>query len=61
MATQGVSTFMNFNTLTGTYKADFTVNTAIDAPTVIYLNEEYYYPNGVRVTLQADDVKLDDS
>lgn len=61
MYTQGVPTFMNFNTNTGTYKAEFTLDTSIDASTQIYLNKEYYYPHGVYVDLYADDVKLEES
>lgn len=48
-ATQGVPTFQNFNMDTSEFNADFTVNTSIEAPTVLYLNKQYYYPNGVNI------------
>ena len=40
--TQGVLTQQSFDTKTATLKARFTVDTSIDAPTVIYQNSEYW-------------------
>lgn len=61
MATQGVPTFQGFNTYTGVFKADFTVDTSIDAPTVIYLNKEFYYPKSFRVHFEVDGNPIDES
>ena len=61
MATQGVQTFQNFNTYTGVFKADFTIDTTIDAPTVVYLNQQYFYPDGVVVSLHVDGEKVNAS
>jgi hypothetical protein len=36
---------IKFNTTTGEFRASFTVDTSINAPTVIYTSDEYYYPN----------------
>jgi hypothetical protein len=37
---------IKLNTTTGDFRASFTVNTAINAPTVIFTSDEYYYPKG---------------
>ena len=61
MVTQGVPTFQGFNTYTGVFRAEFTVDTSIDAPTVVYLNEQFYYPNSFRVSFEADGNPVDES
>jgi len=61
MVTQGVPTFQGFNTYTGVFKAEFTVDTSIDAPTVVYLNEEFYYPKSYRVQFEADGNPVNES
>lgn len=44
--------YLNFNTTTGTMRGVFTLDTSIDAETVVYLNTEYWYPNGFNVFFQ---------
>jgi hypothetical protein len=61
MTTQGVPTTFDFNTYTGEFKADFTIDTSVDAPSVMYLNKEFFYPHGYNVSLHIDGVKLDAS
>lgn len=46
MATQGVPSHMHFATETGAFTAKFTLEVTVDAPTIVYLNEDYWYPNG---------------
>ena len=57
MATQGEPTAMNFNSDTSAFTGTYTVNTDITAPTVVYLNSEYWYPNGYTYTLTANGTK----
>lgn len=57
MATQGQPTAMNFNSATSAFAASYTVDTGIAAPTVVYLNTEYWYPNGYTYTLAANGSK----
>lgn len=61
MAIQGVPTLQAFNTQTAVFKAEFTVDTSIDAPTIMYLNKEFYYPKSYRVTFEVDGSKIDES
>lgn len=42
---------MKFNSTTGIFNTVFTVNTDIEAPTVVYRSDEYYYPHGYTWTL----------
>lgn len=46
MATQGVPTSQNFSMETSAFSAEFIVNTKIDAPTIVYVNQPYYYESG---------------
>ena len=48
-ATQGVPTSMNFNTETGDFNASYRVDASIEAPTLIYTSEDFYYQNGYDV------------
>jgi len=57
MATQGEPTAMNFNSDTSAFAGAWTVNTDIKAPTVVYLNSEYWYPNGYTYTLSVNGAK----
>ena len=54
MATQGVPTLNHFDASTGRLDARFTLDTMVDAPTVIYLNEEYWYPNGYTYQIMVE-------
>lgn len=61
MATQGVVKAMNFNQDDSFFTGEFTVDTSIEAPTVIYTSAEFYYPRGKAVVLMANHVYLDAS
>ncbi len=54
-ATQGVPTSMNFDSITGDFVASFRADTKINAPTVIYTSELYYYKNGYDVKVLTTD------
>jgi len=45
---------MNFNTNSGNFKARYTLNKAVTGPTVVYLNEDYWYPNGYAWIVEID-------
>jgi hypothetical protein len=42
----------------GVFKAEMTLDTSVDAATIIYTNKEFYYPHGLDVTLKVDGKKL---
>ena len=42
---------MGFNTSTAVFGAEFTVDTSIDQPSVLYWNQDYYYPLGFNFKL----------
>lgn len=46
---------MNFNRANGNFTLSYLQNPAIQAPTEIYLNEDFYYSNGYTVTLSPSD------
>lgn len=46
MATQGQLTSMLFDTTTAAYETSYIADTSITAPTVVYLNADYWYPSG---------------
>lgn len=48
---------MTFDSKTAFFSSKYTVNTSIAAPTVVYLNTEYWYPDGYTYTLTANGVK----
>eukprot|EP01104_Vermistella_antarctica_P004518 TRINITY_DN14960_c0_g1_i1.p1 TRINITY_DN14960_c0_g1~~TRINITY_DN14960_c0_g1_i1.p1 ORF type:complete len:561 (-),score=78.10 TRINITY_DN14960_c0_g1_i1:15-1577(-) len=50
-ATAGVPSSMSFDSETGVFNFTYLINTTIAEPTIIYLNEEWYYPNGYSVTV----------
>jgi len=54
MATQGVPTLNAFDTETAGLIANWTLDANVDAPTVLYLNSEYWYPNGYTYTVSVD-------
>jgi len=58
MYSQGVPTKTEFNTQDSIYTAEIRLNTSIEAPTVVYCNGEYHYPNGHEVELKVDNVPL---
>ena len=41
--------YLNFNTTTGNFRGTFILDTSIDAETVVYVNTEYWYPDGFHV------------
>ena len=62
MSTQGVPTYQNFDMTTSSFSATFEVNTSINAQTVVYLNQKYYYPEGFNYTRSVPaDVDVSDS
>lgn len=58
MAAQGVPTLFNFDMESSAFEAEFTVDTSIQAPTILFASKEYYYPNGTQVTITVDGVEL---
>lgn len=48
-AIAGVPSVMKFNVEDGAFSLVFDINTSITQPTIIYLNEALYYPNGFMV------------
>jgi len=50
-AIQGVPVSMTFHSDTSLFTLTYELNTSIQAPTIIYLNEEWYYPNGFNIDL----------
>lgn len=55
-------TFSKFDTTNADYTSRFVVDTSIDAPTEIYLNEEYWYTlahNPYTFAVSMDGVDLD--
>lgn len=53
MTTQGVPTKFDFDMATSAFEAEFTVNTSITAPTVVFASKQYYYPNGTQVVVSV--------
>lgn len=53
-AFQGEGKSMRFDTNTGRFTTNYYLDTSIQAPTVIYLNEEYWYSNSYKVTVDAN-------
>lgn len=45
---------MHFNKFTGVFTATFIVDTNIQAPTDLYLNEDYFYKTGYFLKLTSD-------
>lgn len=58
MATQGVPTLFDFDMDTANFEAEFTVDTSIQAPTILFASKQYYYPNGTDVSITVDGVTL---
>lgn len=52
--TQGTPLKMHFNKFTGVFTATFIVDTNIQAPTDLYLNEDYFYKTGYFLKLTSD-------
>jgi len=53
-AIAGIPISMKFDSSTGYFYLVFKINTTIQAPTEIFLNEKFYYPNGFSVTISPD-------
>jgi len=52
--------------LNGTFVANYTLNTSIQAPTEVFFNEDVYYKDGYNLTVMinnapADDLEIDQS
>ena len=58
MYTQGVPTLNMFDMDSGVFLGEWTVDTQIRKPTVIYYSSEYYYANGVKYDVTIDGVRL---
>lgn len=52
--TQGTLQSVNYNRKTAVLTATFEVDTTIDAPTVVYFNQEYTFREGVNIDLSAN-------
>lgn len=52
---------MNFDMDSSDFEAEFTANFDINAPTVVYVNQPYYYPDGYNYTISAseDQIRVD--
>lgn len=50
-AIQGLPLLMDFNAETSEFQLIYNLDTTIQGPTVIFLNEKWYYPNGYQVRL----------
>jgi len=46
---------MRFSTETGRFSADYLLDKSIRAPTVVYINEDYWYKHGYKITVDAED------
>jgi hypothetical protein len=46
---------MDFDTVTATFKSRYTLSKAVTGATVVYLNDEYWYPNGFDYTVEIND------
>jgi len=57
-AAQGVPTKFLFNSTTGEFDAEFTIDTSIEEATIMYTSSDYWYPNGKDVTIAVDGVVL---
>ena len=58
MYTQGVPTLNMFDMDSGVFLGEWTVDTEISKPTVVYFSSEYYYANGVKYDVSIDGVRL---
>ena len=56
-ATQGLIGTMRFNSEIGRFVANVQINTKINAPTILYYNQQYYYQNGYNLLLLGEDGK----
>ena len=57
--TQGTPTEVNFNNDNGHFSYTFKVNTGIEAPTVLYMSEEYWYPAGFDISIKSSGQIID--
>ena len=49
---------MSFNVTTAYYTTTFTYNSDVNAPTVIFVSDEYYYSNGYKMTITVEGNEL---
>ena len=52
--TQGTLLSQNFNTNNSQFIAWIKVNTSVEAPSEIYLNTQYWYPDGFEILITQD-------
>ena len=52
--TQGTPQEMNFNEDSGNFSHKFMVDIGVKAPTVLYLNQSYYYPAGYDIAITSE-------
>lgn len=43
---------MKFDSETASFNSNFVLDTSIEAPSLLYLNSEYWYPKGYILTFQ---------
>lgn len=48
---QGTPTYINFETGTGQFTTNFTLNPQITKPTVLFASSEFYYPNRIDISV----------
>ncbi|KAF2069016.1 hypothetical protein CYY_009664 [Polysphondylium violaceum] len=54
-AIAGIPLYMNFDPLSSDFQFKYYINTSISEPTIIYLNQEFYYSNGFTVNITTGD------
>lgn len=50
-AIQGVPKYFHFNTVNGVYSALFTLDSTITQPSIMFLSNDYFYPNGYKLLI----------
>lgn len=50
---QGVPNLIDFNVETGEFQTNFTVKAGVNSPTIIFASQEFYYKNGVDITVYS--------
>jgi len=49
---------LNFDTASSNFKGTFLVDTSINAPTIVFKSDEYYYQNGYDLSVSSEGVVL---
>lgn len=50
---QGTPNFVDFEVNTGIFRTNFTVDAKVSMPTVLFASKEFFYPNGVNITVYS--------